>query len=600
MIGESVAFLVAAGQARRLRRRALLRRLPRRPRRTRLRCLRAAAEAGAETRRAAATPTAARCPDRSREAMREVVAGAGAAAAQSASTATTTPAAASPTRWPASRRAPPTSRARSTATASAAATPTWSRSSPTCSSSSATAASSDEQLARLTEAVALRRRAAQLHARPRPALRRAATPSPTRAACTSPGVNADPATFEHVEPDAVGNARELLVSELSGQGHGARARRGGRASSSTTTAAPARRRPGQGARAPRATSSRRPTAPSSCCCARRPASTSRCSGWSRGARSSRSAPTAGSRPRPRSRSGSTASATCARPRATARSTRSTGRCARRSREIHPAPRRHRARQLQGPHPRRGQGHRRGHPRAARRVRRPRRLGLDRRVRERDRGLVGGAGGLARARHAARAARPGARLGAPRAGVSRRDPARPAGDRPRGGAARRSRSCAPGRLSLGPRLAEFEARVRRARSGVAHASAVSSGTAGLHLALRAAGVQRRRRGRDLARSRSSPRPTRSLYERARPVFADIDPVTLNLDPDAAAAAVTERTRALLPVHIFGYPADIPAFERARACRSSRTPARRSAPSTPTGRRSARAATRPSSPSTPTSS
>ena len=51
----------------------------------------------------------------------------------------------------------------------------------------------------------------------------------------------------------------------------------------------------------------------------------------------------------------------------------------------------------------------------------------------------------------------------------------------------------------------------------------------------------------------------LYERARPVFADIDPVTLNLDPQAAAAAITERTTALLPVHIFGYPADLPAFE-----------------------------------------
>jgi perosamine synthetase len=52
----------------------------------------------------------------------------------------------------------------------------------------------------------------------------------------------------------------------------------------------------------------------------------------------------------------------------------------------------------------------------------------------------------------------------------------------------------------------------------------------------------------------------VYERALPVFADIDPVTLNLDPDAAAVAVTRRTRALLPVHIFGYPADLPAFER----------------------------------------
>jgi perosamine synthetase len=53
---------------------------------------------------------------------------------------------------------------------------------------------------------------------------------------------------------------------------------------------------------------------------------------------------------------------------------------------------------------------------------------------------------------------------------------------------------------------------------------------------------------------------ALYERARPVFADIDPVTLNLDPQAAADAVTERTAALLPVHVFGYPADMVALER----------------------------------------
>ncbi len=58
---------------------------------------------------------------------------------------------------------------------------------------------------------------------------------------------------------------------------------------------------------------------------------------------------------------------------------------------------------------------------------------------------------------------------------------------------------------------------------------------------------------------------ALYERARPVFADIDPLTLNLDPQAAEAAVTERTRALLPVHIFGYPADMVAFEEIAARR-----------------------------------
>ena len=116
----------------------------------------------------------------------------------------------------------------------------------------------------------------------------------------------------------------------------------------------------------------------------------------------------------------------------------------------------------------------------------------------------------------------------------------------------------GQLSLGPRLAEFE-RLFAARVGAPHACAVSSGTAGLHLALRAVGVGE---GDEVVTSPFSfvASANAALYERARPVFADIDPVTLNLDPDAAAAAVTERTRALLPVHIFGYPADMPAFER----------------------------------------
>jgi perosamine synthetase len=116
----------------------------------------------------------------------------------------------------------------------------------------------------------------------------------------------------------------------------------------------------------------------------------------------------------------------------------------------------------------------------------------------------------------------------------------------------------GRLSLGPRLEEFERRFAE-RVGAPLASAVSSGTAGLHLALRAAGVGE---GEEVVTSPFSfvASANAALYERARPVFADIDPVTLNLDPDAAAAAVGERTRALLPVHIFGYPADMPAFER----------------------------------------
>jgi perosamine synthetase len=121
----------------------------------------------------------------------------------------------------------------------------------------------------------------------------------------------------------------------------------------------------------------------------------------------------------------------------------------------------------------------------------------------------------------------------------------------------------GQLSLGPRVGEFErafaARVGGVGGDPIYASAVSSGTAGLHLALRAVGVQR---GDEVVTSPFSfvASANAALYEGARPVFADIDPMTLNLDPAAAAAAVTERTRALLPVHIFGYPADLPAFER----------------------------------------
>ncbi len=116
----------------------------------------------------------------------------------------------------------------------------------------------------------------------------------------------------------------------------------------------------------------------------------------------------------------------------------------------------------------------------------------------------------------------------------------------------------GQLSLGPRLPAFE-QAFATRLGAAHASAVSSGTAGLHLALRAVGVGD---GQEVVTSPFSfvASANAIVYERARPVFADIDPVTLNIDPAAAAAAVTERTSALLPVHIFGYPADLPALER----------------------------------------
>jgi perosamine synthetase len=115
----------------------------------------------------------------------------------------------------------------------------------------------------------------------------------------------------------------------------------------------------------------------------------------------------------------------------------------------------------------------------------------------------------------------------------------------------------GRLSLGPMGERFEAEFS-AWLGSADAVAVSSGTTALHLGVRQNGW---RRGDEVVTSPFSFVASANclLYEGARPVFCDIDPVTLNLDPEAAAAAIGERTAGLLPVHIFGYPAAMPQFE-----------------------------------------
>jgi perosamine synthetase len=115
----------------------------------------------------------------------------------------------------------------------------------------------------------------------------------------------------------------------------------------------------------------------------------------------------------------------------------------------------------------------------------------------------------------------------------------------------------GRLALGPRLASFEASFAAA-SGASHVSAVSSGTAALHLAVRAAGIER---GDDVVTTPFSFVASANclLYEGATPVFCDIDPRTLNISPEAAGDALTERTTGILPVHIFGYPVDMQALE-----------------------------------------
>jgi perosamine synthetase len=111
----------------------------------------------------------------------------------------------------------------------------------------------------------------------------------------------------------------------------------------------------------------------------------------------------------------------------------------------------------------------------------------------------------------------------------------------------------GRLSLGPSIDRFEEAFADA-VGAPHAVAVSSGTAGLHLLCVVAGVAP---GDEVITSPYSfvASANCAVYEGATPVFADIDPRTLNLDPAAVEAAITSRTRAVVAVDIFGYPSEL---------------------------------------------
>jgi perosamine synthetase len=115
----------------------------------------------------------------------------------------------------------------------------------------------------------------------------------------------------------------------------------------------------------------------------------------------------------------------------------------------------------------------------------------------------------------------------------------------------------GSLSLGPKLEQFEHDFSDWIGGEAYAVAVSSGTAALHLGVRAMGWGE---GDEVITSPLTFVASANclLYEGAKPVFCDIDPVTLNIDAEGVAAAIGDRTAGLLPVHIFGYPADLPAL------------------------------------------
>src|SRR5947208_15669432 len=114
----------------------------------------------------------------------------------------------------------------------------------------------------------------------------------------------------------------------------------------------------------------------------------------------------------------------------------------------------------------------------------------------------------------------------------------------------------GRLSLGPWIERFEEEVAQ-RVGAPYAAALSSGTAGLHLLCKLAALGP---GDEVITSPLSFVSSANcfLLEGAAPVFADVDPVTLNLDPAAVDAAVTEKTRAIVAVDMFGFPCELEAL------------------------------------------
>jgi dTDP-4-amino-4,6-dideoxygalactose transaminase len=114
----------------------------------------------------------------------------------------------------------------------------------------------------------------------------------------------------------------------------------------------------------------------------------------------------------------------------------------------------------------------------------------------------------------------------------------------------------GRFILGPNMRALEDEIA-STVGAGHGVAVANGTDALVLSLEALGVGR---GDEVVTTAYTFYATAEAIARvgATPVFADIDPSTFNLDPAAAEAAVTERTRAIVAVHLYGQPADLPAL------------------------------------------
>lgn len=116
----------------------------------------------------------------------------------------------------------------------------------------------------------------------------------------------------------------------------------------------------------------------------------------------------------------------------------------------------------------------------------------------------------------------------------------------------------GNLSLGPKLPEFEEKFA-SYIGTKYAVAVSSGTSGLHLCMKLLNLKQ---GDEVITSPFSFIASANciLYEKAKPVFVDIKENDFNIDPDKIEEAITEKTKAILPVHIFGKSTDMDKIKK----------------------------------------
>ncbi|HTX61323.1 MAG TPA: aminotransferase class I/II-fold pyridoxal phosphate-dependent enzyme, partial [Methanobacterium sp.] len=116
----------------------------------------------------------------------------------------------------------------------------------------------------------------------------------------------------------------------------------------------------------------------------------------------------------------------------------------------------------------------------------------------------------------------------------------------------------GFIAQGPKVAEFEEKFAE-YIGVEYAVATTSGTTALHLALLALGIGK---GDEVITTPFSFAATANsiLFTGARPVFVDIDPKTFNIDPEKIEEALTKNSKAIMPVHLYGQPADMDPIKK----------------------------------------